>query len=739
VALARAAGHSTARPAATGGGEGTASAEGGDGGGEGDDEVILTATHMTVGDYKVTRRLGEGGMGVVYEGVHQVIGRRVAIKLLRPELAKDPRFAPQILSEARLVNAIRHRGIVDIYDVGQLGGGHWYLVMELLEGDTLEAHLQRCGKLAVSEGLSVLDEILDALEAVHAAGVVHRDLKPSNVFRVVPPTGPPYLKLLDFGVALGPVTGGEAAPLAGTPAYIAPEQFFGAPASVLTDLFAEGVLAYELLTGELPFPGETDDIVRGQVKGPPRAPLALMPIELRQLILALMARNPAARPQSVKAVRQVLRELRQKPVAPTHTLKPRPVVQAVRVQPLAPVRQNGVITEAMLLARRWLGGLPVVVASPEPATISNAAPAHPAAAPFPAPRGVPPGVPPLGAADRSGALRPTSPSPVGLAGPTGALVAPPRVPARTIAISLADIEAVERANWPPVDVARLERLSMTAMAVSRTAGRVLPPFPVSALRVVQRVQRPNLEVPELVRLVMQDPSLTASVMRRANSAYSARGIEIESVRLAVARLGVREVSNVVTAAATSALFNQSLRDTGPVFVAAQRRIWLQSLATGFSAGWLAMEYRLGDSERAFMGGVLHDLGQVAALDSLSEPELARQLTGPSAEAELAMLVEGLHVEMGARMAPEWSLPSYLVQICAEHHSPLPGPEPKTELHVVRMTSAMVEMRINPCYPTTRFAELRDSAQVLGLDRFQVRAAVAQVHAFVKVAERLISS
>ena len=224
--------------------------------------------------YQVTGRLGEGGMGVVYRAVQPMIGKEVAIKLLKPGAEDDEVAVKRLLEEARAVNAIRHRGIIDIFGFGKLDSGQQYVVMELLHGRPLDALIEQRGKLPLSEAAPILDEILSALFAAHTAGVIHRDLKPNNIFLVELPGQPAFVKILDFGLVKRTGATGEGLTrvnmTVGTPQYIAPEQACGQPVSAASDLYAVGVIAFELLSGTLPFDEPTPmDWLRAHVNKPP--------------------------------------------------------------------------------------------------------------------------------------------------------------------------------------------------------------------------------------------------------------------------------------------------------------------------------------------------------------------------------------------------------------------------------------------------------------------------------------
>jgi eukaryotic-like serine/threonine-protein kinase len=270
----------------------------------------------TVGEYRVTERIGGGGMGVVYAAEHPVIGKRVAVKLLRPEVATNESEVQRFVSEARTVCAIGHRGIVDVFGFGTLPDGRHYLLMELLTGEPLDRYIGKRAPLAPLETVDLLDEILDALGAAHRVGVIHRDLKPSNIFYVRPSQGQPYLKLLDFGLAKrsaipqGSVDQTSNLMMVGTPDYVAPEQARGEPVGPYTDLYSVGILAFEMLTGKVPFRAtNAPDIVALQIRQPaPRVSSKTtgVPKQLDDLVNRLLQKRPEARPASATLVRAEL-------------------------------------------------------------------------------------------------------------------------------------------------------------------------------------------------------------------------------------------------------------------------------------------------------------------------------------------------------------------------------------------------------------------------------------------------
>ncbi len=222
----------------------------------------MSLINTTVGNYRVTKLLGEGGMGAVYLGEHPVIGRKVAIKVLHTALAADKDIVARFFNEARAIHLIAHPNIVEILDFGQTPDGQPYFIMEFLTGEALSEIVSR-GPMAAPEVAHLADQMCRALSAAHAKGIVHRDLKPHNI-QIIEKDGSPFVKILDFGVAkiLSAPDGSQSVKtrtgsLMGTPIYMSPEQCKGAGLlDHRTDIYSLGVLIFEMLAGRPPFMAE---------------------------------------------------------------------------------------------------------------------------------------------------------------------------------------------------------------------------------------------------------------------------------------------------------------------------------------------------------------------------------------------------------------------------------------------------------------------------------------------------
>ncbi len=345
-------------------------------------EVQLAPGTM-VGGFRVESKLGEGGMGAVYACVHPVIGKRAAAKVIHESAIRTQHATERFIQEARLVNAIRHPNLVDVFGFATFDDGRPVLIMELLEGETLRDLLERDGRLAPTLAIDLTLQVLDGLGAAHLAGVVHRDLKPDNLFVVPDRGGGPVVKILDFGIAKlleptgrdGPVTGADFT--IGTPEYMSPEQCRGSDVDGRSDLYAVGIILFEMLVGGRPFHAVSAGEYVGQhlYVAPPRISDVQPSLDpaLAAVVEALLEKSPEARPPTAQALTGLLRSVRSTlgaparsdaatlavRTAPTGAVTPRAGTSAptVSLTPLsAPAEENRLCTVVFVEVIGLVGG-----------------------------------------------------------------------------------------------------------------------------------------------------------------------------------------------------------------------------------------------------------------------------------------------------------------------------------------------------------------------------------------------
>jgi hypothetical protein len=260
--------------------------------------------------YQIVRKIASGGMGDVYEAIDPQLERRVALKVLPAEIAKDPGRLQRFLREAKAASSLAHPSVIQIHEIAQEGEIH-FIAMEYVEGETLEARLSH-GKLEITESLQIAVQVAEALQAAHTRGIVHRDIKPSNVML----TTSGQVKILDFGLAK--IQAADAVPpseiptrtssgmILGTPHYMSPEQTLGKDLDHRSDIFSFGVMLYEMLSGRRPFSGEDFKAVLGQILYRDPEPIqslrADLPADLIQIISQCMNKEVSERYQSMKEI-----------------------------------------------------------------------------------------------------------------------------------------------------------------------------------------------------------------------------------------------------------------------------------------------------------------------------------------------------------------------------------------------------------------------------------------------------
>jgi len=349
------------------------------------DTLIMGATAAppkTVPEYQILREIGRGGMSTVYEARDTRTGQSVALKMLALPPSHTPDQQRDLIArfrrEARAVAQLSHPNIVVIHEVGERDGAH-FLAMEYLTGQTLRERLA-AGPMTPAQAQPILAQIAGALDAVHAAGIVHRDVKPSNV--VLLPDG--TAKLLDFGIARqsDDTTITSTGMIVGSPSYMAPEQVRGEAGTADSDVWALGVLGYEMLAGRPPFQAGTIPAVLYQVTHEAPPPVPGLPPALQRVLRRALDKNPARRFRSAGAFAEAMRAaLPKPPPAPREAATPAPLLRPWRWAPLLPLLLLGIGVGSLVHRRA-----PVPVSStpappvPVPSVPVPAAPSLPVAA-----------------------------------------------------------------------------------------------------------------------------------------------------------------------------------------------------------------------------------------------------------------------------------------------------------------------------------------------------------------------
>jgi len=260
-----------------------------------------------IGNYKILERIGEGGMGTVYKGVDQMLEREVAVKVLRADLAHRTDIAERFRSEAVTLARVNHPNVATLYSFLR-EGDEFFMIMEFVRGRPLDELIKQNGALPLEQAVRWFEQALDGIHHAHCLGIVHRDLKPANVMI----TDAGMVKVMDFGIArvLGEARMTRTGHLIGTLEYMSPEQIRGQDVDARSDIYALGILLYEMLTGQVPFQADSDyDLMRAQIEQSPRAPGLLMPhlpASVEQVVLRALEKDPARRFQTAAVFREAL-------------------------------------------------------------------------------------------------------------------------------------------------------------------------------------------------------------------------------------------------------------------------------------------------------------------------------------------------------------------------------------------------------------------------------------------------
>ncbi len=312
----------------------------------------------TIGNYVIRSKIGEGGMGAVYVAEHARLGRRVAVKVLLPHLGGSAEIVARFFNEAKAATDIKNEHIIDVLDFGEMRDGSSYIVMEWLDGQSLADLLKQ--RLSIARTTHIARGIGEALAAAHARGIVHRDLKPDNIFLVTRGGDPDFVKVLDFGIAkLTLANAGDVrtqtGAMMGTPLYMSPEQIKGGHVDQRTDVYAMGIILYQMLTGALPFPPTTlpDLLIAHTTQTPPplRTHDPSIPAAFESVVLHALEKDPARRFATVEELVRAFASASTEIAAPASALASTAYAPSASIVTQQAARPNG---NHALLA---LGGL----------------------------------------------------------------------------------------------------------------------------------------------------------------------------------------------------------------------------------------------------------------------------------------------------------------------------------------------------------------------------------------------
>jgi putative nucleotidyltransferase with HDIG domain len=282
---------------------------------------------------------------------------------------------------------------------------------------------------------------------------------------------------------------------------------------------------------------------------------------------------------------------------------------------------------------------------------------------------------------------------------------------------LAEILVLKPKEEPPGEAQQVEILSEKVLEHYRKTRPAPAAFPAVALRVIDLMEARHLQISQLVSVIGQDAAISATVLKLANSTLYFRGTKVQNVRTAVTHIGFANVAQIAAGVAGRSLYDVRATSEFALYKERWHHLFHRSMTVAFTAGWLAMTRKAGGADRAFSGGMFHDIGKTMALRSLSGLVMAGRLRFNPTPGAVDRMLEKVHVELGVEMHKAWSLPDYLVTICQHHHdADLPdGPE-LADVHVVRLVSGLNDLRIHPDYDSPMAEEIRKSCRALELDR-----------------------
>jgi eukaryotic-like serine/threonine-protein kinase len=674
----------------------------------------VIGTH--IGNYRIVTELGAGAMGEVYFAEHSVMGRRAAIKIIRQELSGNAEMVERFANEARQVNRIGHPNIVEITDFGQVES-RYYIMMELLEGETLEERLERIKRIPVAATQRIAVQITAALGAAHELGVVHRDLKPENIYLVSRGGTHDFVKVLDFGIAklmgLPPRATGATMPgmLLGTPHYMSPEQCQGAEGvDHRSDVYSLGVILYRMFTGQLPFDGETLlAVLYAQANQPPRPLRELCPdlsAHLEAVVLKALAKKPADRFQSMADFRAALEGAPIKSAAETLQLG------AANTDPAAPPKERHRTLAHQITAPVEAPAQPAKPAAAKPVAAKTATGLDKSPAAKTAPTRT-------ATVEKSPVARPAA----------GVEKAPA---AKTMARARADAESSEQASEPrEADTKQGQRVGskLARILVERIHKNklLLPAMPGAARECLKLIDDPNGGLMRVATAIGRDPVIAPVVLRRAGSAAMGTHTPVKTIEQAVTRLGARQLRSVLVDLSARRLFeskNAEIRQ-------ATRGLWEHSVAVALLARAIAKRRRDVDAEAAYLAGLLHDVGKPVAASLLLEAE--RNLdTKPEqwlSKGAWLDVIDECHREVGVALARSWELQDDVVlAIARSQRYSVDGPG--SIASVVCFANALAKSQgiyTGACDVDAVQALVRDGLDLFKIDDKQLESLLSELH------------
>ncbi|HVV82826.1 MAG TPA: HDOD domain-containing protein [Kofleriaceae bacterium] len=662
-----------------------------------DDPDRLVGRELT--PFRITAAIGHGAMGRVYAAEHMLLGRRVAIKVLEPRLARDAECAARFVEEARAVGRIRHPHIVDIIDFGELDGRPYY-VMELLGGETLAARIRREGGLPVPVALAISIEVASALAAAHDHGVVHRDLKPDNIFLCDYLDEPDRVKVLDFGVAKVLRNDGpdavrietQAGRLMGTPLYMSPEQCLGKAVDHRADVYALGVVLFECLTGVAPFVRDGWlEVLMAHVSDEAPRPSTLrdeVPPAVEAIVMRALAKEPEARFSDMRAMRSALVEVGRR------------IRRASRSAPVRALRgpMSGAVASVQAQAQAQ-APTPSPTPSPSPSTAGQVV-AKPLFAKTSAEQ-----------AAKAAVARPPAPAsaPAPAAG-AASLMTPAAAPANSAALP----PAIAGGNGP-LELARgagiaevLRKIIVTRLESGRL---VLPSLPASVAATLAELRAPNADLAHIARVLGTDPLIAPQLLNLAGSAFYCSNRPPQTLLQAVIQLGVVRLRSLLLELSTRRVFASPRRGVRAAFDG----MWGHSLAVAELARRICAELgNPAEADGVHLGGLLHDVGKPVVGALLLEAE---KLLGDRFAIDPATWIDVVsrsHRAVAVALAESWKLDpllSHVVAGCGAY-----GDE--TATNIVCMANAVAKRAWRTVGPVDREAVdelIAEGADLLRLD------------------------